>query len=209
MEKGEPEVFKLTGTGFYAFPKWSPDSKKIYYVDNGRNLYILDVETNTIKKIDSDEYIFPRAHFRDIFSDWSSDSKWIVYTKVLETNFRVVYLYSVDQQKSFPVTDGLSDASEPRFDSNGKYIYFFSSTDAGPVLNWFDLSSEDMRMTNSIYLVTLRKDILSPFAKESDEETTKPEKKEAEKKDPVKLLKRVKKMKKAPLPQNLNQNYLR
>jgi tricorn protease len=38
-----------------------------------------------------------------------------------------------------------------------------------------------MRMTNSIYLVTLRKDIISPFAKESDEEKPKSEKKEAEK----------------------------
>ena len=39
-----------------------------------------------------------------------------------------------------------------------------------PVISWFDLSNQDMRMTSSIYLVTLRKDIISPFAKESDEE---------------------------------------
>jgi tricorn protease len=173
--KSEPKTLKLTGTGFYSFPKWSPDSRKICYADNGRNMYIIDLETNIIKKIDSDDIYTPGA-FRNLFGDWSSDSKWIVYTKVLETNFRMVYLYSADQQKSFPVSDGLSDASEPRFDINGKYIYFFSSTDAGPVLNWFDLSSEDMRMTNSIYLVTLRKDILSPIAKESDEETFKTEK---------------------------------
>ncbi len=77
--------------------------------------------------------------------------------KSTETNFKVVYLYSLDQQKSFPVSDGLSDASEPVFDPNGEYLYFFASTDAGPVVNWFDLSSQDMRMTNSIYLVTLQK----------------------------------------------------
>src|SRR5690606_30743670 len=98
------------------------------------------------------------------------DSRWVVYTKMLNSFYRVVYLYSVDQQKSFPVTDGLSDASDPVFDPSGDYIYLFASTDAGPVINWFDLSSADMRMTNSIYLVTLRKDIISPFAKESDEE---------------------------------------
>ena len=206
--KGEPNVIKLTGTGFYAFPKWSPDSKMITYVDNGRNLYVLDIPSNTIKKIDADEIYFPGA-FRDIFSDWSPDSKWIVYTKLLETNFRVVYLYSVDQQKSFPVTDGLSDATEPKFDRNGKYIYFFSSTDAGPVLSWFDLSSEDMRMTNSIYLVTLRKDILSPFAKESDEETAKPEKKEAEKKEADKPAEKGKKAEKNPPPSKPESNLLK
>ena len=178
--KGDPKSFKLTGTGFFAYADWSPDSKKISYVDNGRNLYILNIETNTIKKIDSDEIYFPGA-FRKIFGDWSSDSKWILYTKLLSTNFKVVYLYSIDQQKSFPVTDGMSDASDPVFDPNGEYIYFLASTNAGPVVNWFDLSNQDMRMTNSIYLATLRKDITSPFAKESDEESSKTEKSEPEK----------------------------
>jgi len=178
--KGEAKIIRLNGTGFYSNPAWSPDSKKISYVDNGRNLYILDIELNTIKKIDSDEVYFP-GQFRDIFGDWSSDSKWIVYTKNLKTNFERIYLYSVDQQKSFPVTDGLSDASDPVFDPNGEYLYFFASTDAGPVVNWFDLSSQDMRMTNSIYLVTLRKDIISPLIKESDEEGVKTEKTEPEK----------------------------
>ncbi len=37
---------------------------------------------------------------------------------------------------------------------------------------------EDMRMTNSIYLVTLRKDIISPLVKESDEEIPNTEKTE-------------------------------
>ncbi|NLE35680.1 MAG: peptidase S41 [Bacteroidales bacterium] len=167
--KGEPKVFDLPGTGFYAYPKWSPDSRKICFTDNGRNLWMLDIQSSLVSKIDSDEMYFP-GPFREMFGDWSSDSKWIVYTKMMNTFFRVVRLYSVDQQMSFPVTDGLSDASEPVFDQGGDYIYFFASTDAGPVINWFDLSSADMRMTNSIYLVTLRKDILSPFAKESDEE---------------------------------------
>jgi tricorn protease len=170
--KGDAKIIKLTGTGFYAFPAWSPDNKKISYSDNGRNLYIVDVETGAIKKIDTDEIYFPGA-FRKIFGDWSSDSKWIVYTKLLKTNFRVVRLYSIDQQTSFPVTDGMSDASEPVFDPNGEYIYFFASTDAGPVVNWFDLSNQDMRMTNSIYLATLRNSIISPFTKESDEEGVK------------------------------------
>ena len=178
--KGDPKSFKLNGTGFYAFPVWSPDSRKITYSDNGRNLYLLDIESGAIKKIDSDDIYGPSA-FRQIFGDWSSDSKWILYTKLLKTNFKAVYLYSVDKQTSFAVTDGMSDASDPVFDPNGEYLYFFASTDAGPVVNWFDLSNEDMRMTNSIYLATLRNDIVSPFTKESDEEGIKQAKKEPEK----------------------------
>lgn len=192
--KGDPISFKLNGTGFYAYPVWSPDSKKISYSDNGRNIYMIDIESGLIKKIDTDEVYGPGA-FRKMFGDWSSDSKWILYTKLLKTNFRVVYLYSVDQQISFPVTDGMSDASEPVFDPNGEYIYFLASTDAGPVVNWFDLSNQDMRMTNSIYLATLRNDIVSPFAAESDEESIIPEKSE-----PDKTVEKDRKNTKTPAP---------
>ena len=170
--KGAVKSWPLSGTGFYAYTKWSPDSKKISFVDNGRNLYILDVETGAVKKVDSDEVYYP-GQFRQMFGDWSSDSRWITYTRMARTNFRVVCLYSLDQQKSFPVTDGMSDASEPVFDPNGENLYFFASTDAGPVVNWFDLSNEDMKMTNSIWLATLRKDIVSPLIRESDEEAVK------------------------------------
>lgn len=166
---GDVKSFKLTGAGFYASPKWSPDSKKIAYVDNSRSLYVLDVASGTIKKIDSDNLYTPGS-FRDIFGDWSSDSKWIAYTKVTATQFKKVLLYSIDEQKSYPLTDGLSDASEPIFSRNGKYLYFFASTDAGPVINWFDQSNDDIRSTSSIYLVTLQNQTVSPLAKESDEE---------------------------------------
>ena len=188
--KGEPKNFKLNGTGFYAFPKWSPDSKKICFVDNGRNLYVLDVATAVIKEIDADDLYAP-GPFREQVGSWSADSRWVAYTKVTSTNFKKIFLYSADQAKSFAITDGLSDASEPVFDPTGKYLFFFASTDAGPVVNWFDQSNNDMRSTNSIYLITLQKETISPFAKESDEEGVKKEepktdeKKKDSPKDPV------------------------
>jgi tricorn protease len=186
--KGDARKIKLTGTGFYAFLRWSPDSKLISYVDNGRNLYVMNVATGISKKIATDDLYVP-GPFRYQFGDWSSDSKWIAYTKILNSNFTQVFVYAVDQQQSFAVTDGLSDANGPVFSRDGKYLIFFASTDAGPVVNWFDQSNADMRNTQVIYLLTLQKETISPFAKESDEEDSKgadAEKKEdanAEKKD--------------------------
>ncbi len=180
--KGEAKTFKLSGAGFYAYPRWSPDCKRIAFVDNSRSLYIIDVTSGNIKRISSDEMYSPGV-FRNIFGSWSFDSKWISYTKVLETNFKQVFLYSIDQDKSFPITDGLSDASEPIFDPTGKYLYFFASTDAGPVVNWFDQSNADMRMSRSIYLLTLQKETISPFAKESDEEEPKKDEEPAKEAD--------------------------
>ena len=167
--KGVVKTMKLTGAGFYTQLKWSPDNKKLAFVDNSRTVYIYDLTTGEIRKVDSDEVYSPGT-FRQIIGDWSYDSRWLAYTKMVSTQFKRVYLYSAIEQKSYPVTDGLSDAEEPRFDPKGKYLYFFASTDAGPLRNWFDQSNIDMRQTSAIYLVTLQKETISPFAKENDEE---------------------------------------
>ncbi|MDD4645551.1 MAG: hypothetical protein PHY99_06145, partial [Bacteroidales bacterium] len=175
--KGTVRAIKLSGSGFYANPHWSPDGKKISYVDNGRSLYVMNVDSGVSKKIDTDEVYSP-GDYRESFGSWSADSKWLAYDKQMETSFRRVYLYSVDQDKSIAVTDGLSDASEPKIDPSGKYLYFLVSTDAGPALNWFDQSNNDVRVTSSIYLVTLQKSTVSPLARKSDEESVTAEKKE-------------------------------
>ena len=167
--KGEAVKFKLEGSGFYSRLVWSPDSKKLTFTDNARNLYWMDIEKGTIKKIAS-EYIYDPGPFGNIQGEWAPDSRWIVYTLNTAAYIEKVYLYSLEKDKSYPITDGLSDVSEPVFDKSGKYIYFFASTDAGPIKHWFAMSNSDKHMTRSIYLATLQKDVPSPLAKESDEE---------------------------------------
>lgn len=178
--KGAPKAFKIDGAGFYGSPTWSPDSAKIAFADNALNLYWLDVKTGAAKKIAS-EYLYQPGGQAQMRANWSPDSKWIAYTLGTPTFFRRVFVYSLDQDKSFPVTDGLSSVEEPTFDAEGKYLWFLASTDAGPVAQWFDMSNSDLGMTTSLYLAVLRKDLPNPLAKESDEEKPKDAKKEAEK----------------------------
>jgi tricorn protease len=167
--KGKVKTHVITGNGFYTDIQWSPDSKQICFVDNSRTLYLFNIQTGMTRTIDADELYVP-GPFRNLFGDWSADSKWILYTKILESNYEKVFLYSVDQNKSYPITDGLSSASSPTFDKDGKYLYFFASTDAGPIVNWFAQSNNDMVASNAIYLATLQKETINPFFKENDEE---------------------------------------
>ena len=167
--KGELKRYKLNGAGFYDSLVWSPDSQKISFADNSMSLFWTDLKTGAVKKIGQEFYYSP-LRSRTMATVWSPDSKWIAYVFNTAASIQRVQVYSLEQDKSFPVTDGLSEAAEPVFDKSGKYLYFFGSTDAGPVKNWFDQSGADMRMTSSVYLVVLRKDLPSPLAKESDEE---------------------------------------
>ena len=165
--KGEKKSYKLGGAGFYSNPKWSPDSKKISYSDNSSTLYYFDTESGKTKKVMQDVVY---NLFDNLKGVWSPDSKWIVFTKLLKNYIQQAYLYSIENEKAYPVTDGMSDVSDPVFDKSGKYLYFFGSTDAGPVKEWFDQSTADMNMSRSIYLTVLSKDSASPLLKESDEE---------------------------------------
>ena len=80
-----------------------------------------------------------------------------------------IFLHSIAEGKSRQLTDGLSDARYPVFDSDGKHLYFTASTDSGPSLE-ADIRSAVRPPTRSIYVVVLSKNDPSPFAPESDEE---------------------------------------
>jgi tricorn protease len=165
--KGEPRAIKVVGEGFYREPVWSPDSQKIAYFDNSLSVYWLDVKSGVSKKVASQPIYSPVIV---ISYAWSPDSKWLAYAMDNQSNITTVYAHSTEQGKSFQVSDGLSDVSEPAFDRSGKYLYFFASTDAGPVKDWFSQANADMRSTSNIYVAVLPNDVPSPIARESDEE---------------------------------------
>lgn len=165
--RGATKKIKVAGAGFYANPKWSPDGKWISYVDNSHSIWVVDPASGSSTKVSSNLVYRPGPILDHA---WSPDSKWLAHTLTGATQMQSIHLWSVAEKKLYPLTDGLSDAREPVFDPNGKYLYFLASTNAGPTADWFSQSSLDMRQTNAIYLAVLPKGVASPLAKESDEE---------------------------------------
>ena len=66
---------------------------------------------------------------------WSPDSKWIAYARSEEEMMPKVWLYSLEQDKHFAVTDGWHDSQHPEFSSDGKYLFFVSERDFNPLFN--------------------------------------------------------------------------
>ena len=159
---------------------WSPDSKHIAYDDKHQRLWVIDVPSAlpaaAVKPVLIDQGTY--GTFGHGFSQvWSPDSKWIAYQRDLHNQLNAIFLYSLDTHKSAQITDGMSDAANPAFDRNGKYLYFLASTNDGPSNAGIDLSSLDRAESSAPYVVVLAKDGASPIPPESDDEKIKEEKK--------------------------------
>jgi tricorn protease len=160
---------------FFYTPTWSPDSKKIAYSDKRLQLWYVDLDNPTPKLVDAD--YFGGFGPTQLNQTWSPDSKWIAYTRQLPSGQHAVFVYSLEQSKTFQITDGMSDALYPAWDKSGKYLYFTASTDVALTTAGLDMSSDEHRVSRAAYVAVLSKDEKSPLAPESDEEKPKDEKK--------------------------------
>ncbi|HQJ74800.1 MAG TPA: PDZ domain-containing protein [Bacteroidota bacterium] len=141
---------------------WSPDSKKILWADKMLRLRYLDIDTKEITEIDK------ATAFEFTNYSWSPDSKWVAYMRPENDAMDKVYIYSLDKKEKYQITDEWFDSGNPVFSSDGKYLFFVSSRDFNPIYgsNEFNVVYRDMQ---KIYLITLSKDIESPFKPKSDE----------------------------------------
>ena len=165
--KGETRDISIAGAGFYSDPRWSPDSKWLSFRDNSHAILLLEVGSGAVRRVSQDEVYGP---IPALHHAWSPDSRWLAYTRNTPTYHNRIFLHSVADGRSYPVSDGLADATSPVFDGNGLYLYFLVSTDAGPVNDWFSQANADLRTVQQIYVAVLAKGVPSPFARESDEE---------------------------------------
>jgi tricorn protease len=165
----EPRIIPFADPGYYSDIVWSPDSKKITFKDNRLNLWLLDLEADNTQpvKVDTNTYF---NFYRDLNASWSPDGQWIAYDKLLPNFLHAIHLYSVADNQSHRITDGMSDAVEPMFDKNGKYLYFLASTNRAQGVAWLDMTSIEADPTMGIYAVVLSAEEPSPFQPESDEE---------------------------------------
>lgn len=163
----KPRAVALPSAAFFSSLAWSPDGKQLLFQDNHLNVWTLEAASGRTTKIDTDAYYDP-PHQPDAV--WSPDSKWIAYSKVLDSHMRAVFVYSLADGKAQQLTDGLSDAISPAFDGGGKYLFFLASTDYGPKSGWLEMSSLDRPVRRAIYITVLGAAEPSPLLPESGDE---------------------------------------
>ncbi len=181
------EAKKLTShkDGYRHTLRWSPDSKKLAYADQTLRCWWIDVDSGKKTEVDKAEFenIDVALELKPIYDfSWSSDSRWITYSKMNADQVTQVYIYSLETGKSTTVSNGLFNDFNPVFSKDGKHLFFISNRRFNPTLCDFEWEMVYKKVAG-IYAVTLTADgeaLLPPL---SDEENAAAEKNGDDKKD--------------------------
>ncbi|MBD3276065.1 MAG: peptidase S41, partial [Candidatus Marinimicrobia bacterium] len=163
---GEEELFTDPEPGFRYTLHWSPDSKKLAFIDHTMTIRVYDTERDRLRQVDQDNLLY-HPNLDDYHIHWSSDSRWLAYSKVLDNSYRAIFLYDFDENEAHQVTNGFYSDNYPVFDPDGKYLYITTNRHLSP--QYSDLQSTWIYMnTTQIAAIPLRKDVASPLGAKND-----------------------------------------
>lgn len=174
------------GAGFRYTPYWSPDSKRVAFIDEAMRMRVADLEKGDVKEIDRSPDWLSHGPLENFVFRWSADSRWLAWSRPVETGNPAIFLYDTRAGTRHQVTSGYFADANPVFDPDGKHLFYLSDRNFEPVYSDFDNSWAYPNATR-IVAVPLRADVKSPLAPRNDvegaEEKKPDEKKPEEKKD--------------------------
>jgi tricorn protease len=159
--------------GYFYQPVWAPAGDKLAFSDGAHRLWTLDTAGGEPKQIAQDNF----AEIHDY--SWSPDGRWLAYSLNDANRVSAIWLYSTDTGKATKLSTSRNNDWLPRFDPEGKYLYFLSARHENTVFNDREQNIATVKSAG-IYVATLTADAASPLAPQSDEGAIEPPKPGAE-----------------------------
>jgi tricorn protease len=171
---GSGEARKLTslGAGYRYAAQWSPDGKKLGFIDQAMRIRLHDLDRSRTTEVDQSDVWMGHGQLQGFRIVWSPDSRWMAYSRPVETGNEAIYAYDTREGRSIRLTSGYFTDVQPVFDPEGKYLYFLSNRNFEPVYSDFDNSWTYPNATH-VVAVPLRADVASPLAQRNDVEPEK------------------------------------
>ena len=185
-----PKKVTNLGKGFRYTLNWSPDSKKLAYIDQAMRIWIVDAGSGATTEVD---HALRWAHYNlESFTvSWSPDSRFITYARDLDNGMNAAFVFDTQEKKLHQITSGFYTANQPVFDPSGKYIYVLTGQSFNPAYSDLDNTFvyPNTTLIGSISLKKSTPSILAPkndmveIKKEEKQEENASDKKEKNKKE--------------------------
>ena len=154
------------GAGFRYNLYWSPDSKKLAFIDKAMRIKIYDNATG--ETIDVDKALrFSHGGLEGFTVSWSPNSRWLAYARDLENYHNAVFIFDSKNKKLQQATTGFYDFGSPAFDADGKYLYVVTGQSFQPLYSDID-NSFVYANTKKVGVITLKKAAPSVLAPKND-----------------------------------------
>ena len=126
---GNSKPKKLTNRskGFGYVLYWSPDSKKLAFIDETNDISVIDVQSGEVTVAGNTSWNIGHGSRYGYAIAWSPDSKWISFTRGLENANNAIFLYNLDKRQSHQATSGFYEDSSPVFSTDGKYLFYLTN----------------------------------------------------------------------------------
>ncbi|MGD0061460.1 MAG: PDZ domain-containing protein [Verrucomicrobiia bacterium] len=157
----------------------NPKGDQVALSNHRNELVLVDLKSYKSRVLDKSDWA-QIAGF-----DWSPDGRWVAYSCAQSQHTSAIRVCEVKTGKVHPVTQPVLQDVSPSFDPDGKFLYFLSYREFDPV---YDNLHFDLGFPRGVkpYLVTLRRDIPSPFVpvpKPPDDKKEEPKAKAVAKKE--------------------------
>lgn len=174
MSTGKEEQLTTYGAGYRYRLYWSPNSKKLAFVDKAMKIKIYEIDKKRTIDVDQGLSMY-EGNLKNFSVSWSSDSRWMAYSRDLPNNNTAVFLYDLNNYVKHQVTSNYYSTMNPAFDPEGKYLYVLTNRNFRPSYSDFDNSFIYPNSTQ-MAAISLRTDVPSPLAPKNDEVKAKEEK---------------------------------
>jgi len=165
-KNGDVKTLTNYGPGFRYNIYWSPDSKKLAFIEKSMEIKIYNFTTDKTTKVDKGLAIY-EGGLRNFSVSWSSDSRYLAYSRDLDNQNNAVFIYDSKNNKKHQITSGYYSDFDPAFDPSGKYLYFLTSRTFRPLYSSFE-NTWIYTNASTIVAVPLTKDTPSPLSERND-----------------------------------------
>ncbi|MFL6466881.1 MAG: S41 family peptidase [Pyrinomonadaceae bacterium] len=169
----QPSQLTSGGIGQRYAPQWSPDNKKLIFGDKNGKVYVVTVATKQMQTV-ADAANGQIQDYR-----FSPKGNYVAYTDQNANGVQSVYIWSLEENKSYRVTPEMFTSHDPAWDPSGSYLYFLSDREYAPLISNTEFNYATNR-SDQVYALNLTKTGKNPFPPESDEVAITDEKKEVQ-----------------------------
>ncbi|MFC2141739.1 PDZ domain-containing protein, partial [Acidobacteriota bacterium] len=124
---GKPRQLTKRTKGFGYKLFWSPNSKKLAFIDETNDISVLDVAGGDVTVIGNTEWnvSHPGRYYYQI--SWSPDSRWVAFTRGLDNTHNAIFLFDMQEQKLHQATSGFYEDTYPVFSATGEYLFYLTN----------------------------------------------------------------------------------